>query len=398
MSSSNHARGVSRPAVLGLVVGALLLVALAIWGRWVAAYTPLAVPGDSRMAAGVEPAEYRGPLGYPLAWGDPRALVVVRRRWRRRRHHRGGRRGRARLRRSFRPQPAGRQPSSGRLVRRRPADRRRGDLHPEGHLLVLDVPPHRYRFGPRAREALDDIDELGGWALAAHPADTSEPWRAGWGRLEGVEIVNFAGSWSRAGWPARLTAAAAYPFNPMYAALRLLADSPSLALWDSKTALSAARAPRPLVAVGSATRMGLSAQVVRRRATSWRLARFRYSSGLICPWARRRLMHAARCSMRYAPAVPPRFWRPSGLLRASFLRSGRGGSGTAREVAAWEAGPWILEADLGRMGPYQTVLVRDGEPVASADGEPLRHEAEQPGTYRVEVYRLQRSPGRRYAR
>ncbi len=35
----------------------------------------------------------------------------------------------------------------------------------QGHLLAFGVPPHTFRFGPTARQALADIRDAGGWAL-----------------------------------------------------------------------------------------------------------------------------------------------------------------------------------------------------------------------------------------
>ncbi len=50
-----------------------------------------------------------------------------------------------------------------------------------GHLLALQIPRHRYRFGPTGRQALADIDDEGGWALVAHPDHSRQAWVGGWG-------------------------------------------------------------------------------------------------------------------------------------------------------------------------------------------------------------------------
>jgi hypothetical protein len=107
---------------------------------------------------------------------------------------------------------------------------------PSGHVLGLGLerdPP--FRFNGDARDAVQDIERLGGVAFAAHPFsargdlrftawNTPGPW--------GIELINGDSEWRRAG-PRLLLTVALYHLNPGFALLR--ATSPpaqALGRWD----------------------------------------------------------------------------------------------------------------------------------------------------------------------
>ncbi|MFQ5743695.1 MAG: PHP domain-containing protein, partial [Acidobacteriota bacterium] len=264
----------------------------------------------------------------------------------------------------------------------------------EGHLLALQVPAHRFGFGPSARDALADIEELGGWALVAHPSHPQEPWRGGWAGLQGLEVVNLASSWARTGWGRRWASIAAYPFNPGYTALRLLSDNTAaVSLWDGMTRLSTGgegRWPRRLSAVASADAHG---------PVLWPLPLPRYVDAL-----------AAVNTVVWIDEPASDRQQDAGAKLLAALRAGRAAAeiasvGEARgfhflaraaagppvrlgEMASWEEGPWMLRAGFNAPGPYRVILYRDGQRVANADGAGLEYTADRPGTYRAEVYRI----------
>lgn len=286
----------------------------------------------------------------------------------------------------------------------------------EGHLLALGVPTHPFRFGHWARAALEDIRELGGFALVAHPHHPEETWTGGWSGVTGMEAFNLAEAWALTGWGARVARLGEQLINPRYGFLRLLAGrGESLALWDRRTRLGradlagAARSPargpagpipRPLVGVAAADAHG-------SLLPGWLPALPRYedtfaSLGTLVwlqeapapgsPGAGDKLLAALQAG-RAAAAVralgePEGFW---------FLARGPGGRILGPgEVGAWEEGPWTLEASLGTEGPRRLVLLRDGEAVARSDGRTLVHSPEEPGTYRLEAHRLEGGPESRW--
>jgi hypothetical protein len=104
-----------------------------------------------------------------------------------------------------------------------------------GHLLGLGIPDPGYRFSGDARDGLDDIRDLGGFPVAAHPESPREDLRfTGWDLPGpwGIEIVNGDSEWRRAG-PRLLLTAGLYGLNGRYALLRSLTPpDPMLARWD----------------------------------------------------------------------------------------------------------------------------------------------------------------------
>jgi hypothetical protein len=111
---------------------------------------------------------------------------------------------------------------------------------PAGHVLGLGLdrdPP--FRFNGDARDAVLDVERLGGAAFAAHPFSARTDLRftawdtpGGWG----IELLNGDSEWRRAG-PRLLSSVALYRLNPGYALLR--GTSPpdeALARWDEMLA------------------------------------------------------------------------------------------------------------------------------------------------------------------
>jgi hypothetical protein len=105
-----------------------------------------------------------------------------------------------------------------------------------GHVLGLGVPDPVFRFSGDARDALEDIRDLGGATVAAHPLSPREDFRwTGWNLRGpwGIEIVNGDSQWRAAGWPRLLRTAAFYGLNSRYALLgSLTPPDETLARWD----------------------------------------------------------------------------------------------------------------------------------------------------------------------
>jgi hypothetical protein len=265
----------------------------------------------------------------------------------------------------------------------------------DGHILAVGIPPHRYQLAPGARAAIGDIEELGGWGWIAHPHHPDELWQAGWAGLDGVELINLAEAWARTPWSRRLAIAAAYPFSSDYALLRILsAGLPSLAVWDSRISLSPredGRWPRPLVGIGAADAHG---------PIAWPAPLPRYADALSA---------VQTIVWLDIPPVSGPYDAEGAVLdalrhgRAAAVVSAIGDAGgfvyearapeadlvaQSGDLAPWEEGPWTLRAGVDVAGDISIVCLRDGLPVHTAAGSTLEYTPSQPGTYRIEVHRL----------
>jgi hypothetical protein len=105
-----------------------------------------------------------------------------------------------------------------------------------GHMLALGLPDPAFRFTDDATEVFEDIDHFGGVALVAHPTSRNPDFRwrgwdlpGGWG----IELLNGDSQWRAAGWPTLFRSLAAYPFNSVYALLRVLTPADDVRRqWD----------------------------------------------------------------------------------------------------------------------------------------------------------------------
>jgi len=105
-----------------------------------------------------------------------------------------------------------------------------------GHVLALGIPDPVFRFSGDARDALEDIRDLGGIAFAAHPWHPRQDFRwTGWHLpgAWGLEILNLDSDWRRASWARVATATVSYAVNHRYGMLSALdATSQPLRQWD----------------------------------------------------------------------------------------------------------------------------------------------------------------------
>jgi hypothetical protein len=264
----------------------------------------------------------------------------------------------------------------------------------QGHLLALQVPPHRYRFGPTARQALADIRREGGWALIAHGAHAWQPWRGGKGQTKGLEVVNLAAAWSRQSGGERALTVGESLIDADAAALRLLRDRwPMLVSWDARTAFQRGygHQPRQYVAIAAADAHGPFVGPVPSYADT-----FGALSTLVfidsSPEEARREGDVGQTERQLMGAV--RAGRAAvettalGEVAAfSLTAESSAGVATMGEVVASEAGPWRLRVVFDAGEPGDIVLLRDGEEIRRASGAMLEEPVPMAGTYRVEVYR-----------
>ncbi len=105
----------------------------------------------------------------------------------------------------------------------------------DGHVLALGIGQAPYRLGGRGADVVEDINRLGGFAVAAHvdSAKRSLRWRAWDAALTGFEWLNGDSEWRDESRTALLSLLLRYPFRAPEALARVL-DRPETTLtrWD----------------------------------------------------------------------------------------------------------------------------------------------------------------------
>jgi len=111
----------------------------------------------------------------------------------------------------------------------------------QGHLLGLGIPDPQFRFSGDARDALEDVHDLGGFSFAAHPLSPRPDFQwTGWSLPGpwGFELLNGDSQWREAGWVRLARTAALYKLHPSYALLgSLTSPRAALARWDELLAV-----------------------------------------------------------------------------------------------------------------------------------------------------------------
>ena len=255
-----------------------------------------------------------------------------------------------------------------------------------GHLLGLGLADPTYRFSGDARDGLEDIRDLGGFALAAHPLSPREDLRfTGWDLPGpwGLELVNGDSEWRKAGARVLFTAGL-YGLNHRYALLRMLnpADA-TLARWD---ALLAERDVVGLAGADAHSRLPLT------KTRSLRFPSYQSLFGLLrnhvllkAPLTggfeedKAAVLEALRRGRAYVGL--------DGLAPAdgfSFVAEAEGRRATMGETVPPLTG---LRLKAGGRLPEgaRLVLLRDGKPLAEATRS-LAADVPGAGVYRVEVH------------
>lgn len=103
-----------------------------------------------------------------------------------------------------------------------------------GHLLLLGPSSLKEPLANKKSTELARMTrELGGVALAAHPANRRMPWRGETDGLDGAEMVSFFTAFENVPWTVLIPAVAAYPLNPVHAMNQVTVDpGPDLAFFD----------------------------------------------------------------------------------------------------------------------------------------------------------------------
>lgn len=261
-----------------------------------------------------------------------------------------------------------------------------------GHLVVLDIAPHAYTLGPTPRLAFTDIAELGGTPIIAHPAGGEASWRGGWGPAAGAEVVSFYSALVGASGAELLRALLAYPVNPLAAGARVLrAPSPAIDTWDRAISLSDNAVVRRIAAVGAVDAHGprwlgmpsYEAAFGSLHTVVWLEEPPRPDPDSARVQMRRlvdALVGGRSAVVQSAVGEAPGFFFLAERSNGALAHPG----GTGR----WREETWTLRAGLGAAGPYRIALLRDGRPVSRAQGGAVVFEADAPGTYRAEVYRV----------
>ena len=271
-----------------------------------------------------------------------------------------------------------------------------------GHVLALDIPDPVLRFGTDTADTLRDIDEMGGFAIAAHPyARRAHFAWADWdvGGLAGIELFNFFSGWRRqSGWSVGI-AAAVYPFSPRRALAAGLDWEPrAFARWD------ATLTERDMVAW-----VGLDAH-----------GHASLPGGFELPWPSYRSVfemarnHLVLDEPLVGDAVKDRALIYDALENGQGFMSFDGWSDGSRFRFHAEDGS--REWPIGSRIPFETVqsgslrlvasvespvgtrlrLLKNGKALAESKDRPLSLPLDGPGTYRVEAHLDTRFvPGRR---
>ena len=257
-----------------------------------------------------------------------------------------------------------------------------------GHLLALGIPDPDFRFGSDAGEALQDVAELAGFSVVAHPySDRPEFAWLDWSLpgYGGMELINLASA-SERGWPQLLRA----PFYPI-APQRVLAP---LLRWDTR-------------AIETWDRL-----LAERRVSGWAGAdahgRIPIYRQYALPWPRYEdVLATVRNHLILAEPLDGRLDHDRALVWEA-LRNGSGyvsldsladGSRftffAERGGESWPMGSVIsyaLQLELKLVarveGPPGTRLriLRDGSEVARGEGGSLSVPVEEAGVYRAEAW------------
>lgn len=104
-----------------------------------------------------------------------------------------------------------------------------------GHYVGLDIPPAAFKFSPQAQPTIDDVTELGGFGIIAHPFTRSKAYWRDWSveGFQGMELINIDSQWRDEAFYELLLIALIYKLNPIYTLLRTF-DYPTqnMTKWD----------------------------------------------------------------------------------------------------------------------------------------------------------------------
>lgn len=254
-----------------------------------------------------------------------------------------------------------------------------------GHILGLGIAAPTYRFSGDAQDGLDDIADLGGFAVAAHPFSPRQDFRFEGFDLPGdwgLELINGDSEWRGAG-PRLLSSALVYGLNQRRSLLGLL-NPPDEALrgWD---ALLAKRHVVGLAGADAHSRLPLT-RSLRLRFPSYEAMFALLQNHVLLERPLTGQFEADRASVLEAIQKGRVYVGLDGLAPArafSFVAES-----SKRTITMGGTIPPASDLRLRVSGqmPASAVIemVRDGAVVATGEGS-LDVKAEGPGVYRVQV-------------
>lgn len=264
----------------------------------------------------------------------------------------------------------------------------------DGHLLALGLPQAPYPLGGEARDVVDDVRRLGGFAIAAHPVSNKPEldWRDWNVPVDGLEWLNGDSEWRDESAWSLVRALFTYPARRVETLASLL-DRPAAALrrWD------AIAQQRKIVAVAGAdahARIGLRSlgepydSTVSVHLPAYE-GMFRLFSNVIPettlegdPAADARAVLAAIRGGRAYSRVDAVGGAAAFAFTAATPKT-RVGAGEVLPAAAGVA----LRVEVQGPPDARIDLWKDGAVVATGAGTALEHATAAPGVYRVEVWR-----------
>jgi hypothetical protein len=268
-----------------------------------------------------------------------------------------------------------------------------------GHLVALGLPQAPYPLGGEGRDVIEDVDRLGGFAIAAHAASPrpSARWTEWTAPFGGIEWLNGDSEWRDERARALARALVTYPFRPAETIATLLDRSdPVMSRWD---ALTQRRRVVAVAASDAHARFGLPDEddPVQRRvalAVPGYAAMFKAFSVALSDIAltgradvdARGIVDAIRRGHVYS--VVDGLAGPGAL---SFSATSGRNHASAGDVLAVD-GPVRIQARLHGPPDARIVLLRNGARIAESK-RTLEHTVDASrGVFRVEVYTTE-APG-----
>ncbi len=263
-----------------------------------------------------------------------------------------------------------------------------------GHVVALGLPQAPYPLGGEPRDVLEDINRLGGFAIAAHPGSPKPELRwSEWDspQLGGLEWLNADSEWRDEPWWSVLHSLITYPFRPPQA-LTLLLDRPIAVMrtWDK---LTQQRRVVGVAAVDAHARVG-ARTVGEPYDSSGSLPFPSYQNvfrefSMTLPDARLTGDPAADAQNVIGAIRAGRVYSTIDALAgpAALHVTATSGAHTALmgDVLPLD-GPVSLRVDAQAPADARITLVQNGAPIATADGAVLQHDLPaEPAVYRVEV-------------
>jgi hypothetical protein len=252
----------------------------------------------------------------------------------------------------------------------------------DGHVLALGIPQAPYPLGGDARDVVEDVARLGGFAIAAHPMSNKPEldWRDWTVPVDGLEWLNGDSEWRDESAWTLARALLTYPARRVET-LALLLDRPAAVLrqWDT---LVQQRKVVAIVGADAHARIGLRSQADP------------YDNGVYLP-----MPGYERMFRLFSNVIPSMTLGGEPAADASAvlaaIRTGRAYSridaldreGGFAFTAATEKTPAMLRVEVQGAGDARVDLWKDGLVVASGAARSFEHAAEASGVYRVEVVR-----------